>query len=42
MDKQISSVVVATGVGWRPTGYCFGFRGRLGTTKLAFVASRVC
>ena len=28
--------VVATGVGWRPSGYCCGFRGRLRTTKLAF------
>ena len=36
MDKQISSVVVGTGVGWRPRGYCCGFRGRLRTTKLAF------
>ena len=35
VDKQISSVVVATGVGWRPPGYCCGFRGRLRTTKLA-------
>ena len=36
MDKQISSVVVATGVDWRPPGYCCAFRGRLRTTKLAF------
>ena len=36
VDKQISSVVVATGVGWRPPVYCCGLRGRLRTTKLAF------
>ena len=36
VDMQISSVVVAAGVGCRPPGYCSGFRGRLRTTKLAF------
>ena len=36
VDKQISSVVVATGVRWRPPGYCCGFIGRRRTTKLAF------
>ena len=36
VDKRISSVVVATWVGWRPPGYSCGFKGRLRTTTLAF------
>ena len=40
MDKQ--SVRVATGVDLKPPGCCGGFRGKLRTTKLVFVASGVC